>query len=119
MDLKLFEVQNNMIAEVVSDEVVIHSPQDALDLMANAGYQGAEAVLVQESHLSPEFFDLRTGLAVEVMLKFTNYRMKLAIIGEFEKYQSDSLDALIRECNRGKQFFFVADRESAIDRLVL
>jgi len=43
--------------------------------------------------------------------------MKLAVIGTFEKYQSKSLQAFIRESSRGRQFFFVPDRETAIAKL--
>src|SRR6187549_3674319 len=35
-------------------------------------------LLIDESQLGPDFFDLRTGLAGEVLQKFTNYRVRLA-----------------------------------------
>ena len=117
MELIIVEVNQQTIAEPNTERLVIDEPQDALDLMANASYQGAGSIILYETNLNPAFFDLRSGLAGEVMLKFTNYRMKLAVIGEFEKYQSKSLQALIRESNRGKQFFFVPDRETAIVKL--
>jgi uncharacterized protein DUF4180 len=37
-------------------------------------------LIVRESDLCPEFFDLRTGLAGELLQKFVNYRARLAII---------------------------------------
>ena len=37
-------------------------------------------LLIDESQLGPDFFDLRTGLAGEVLQKFTNYRVRLAIV---------------------------------------
>jgi len=118
VELIIFDVKQQVIAEPDTKQMVIDEPQDALDLMANASYQGAGSVILYETNLNPAFFDLRSGLAGEVMLKFTNYRMKLAVIGEFEKYQSKSLQALIAESNRGNQFFFVPDREAAIHKLV-
>jgi hypothetical protein len=42
-----------------------------------------------------------------------NYGCKLAIVGEFDKYASNSLNAFILECNRGHQLFFVGDIEKA------
>jgi len=36
--------------------------------------------MLDEKDLSADFFDLRTGLAGEVLQKFTNYRARLAII---------------------------------------
>jgi hypothetical protein len=40
----------------------------------------AGGLLLDEKQLSPEFFDLRSGLAGEVLQKFTNYRARLAIV---------------------------------------
>lgn len=37
-------------------------------------------LVLDEAALSPEFFDLRTGFAGEVLQKFTNYRTRLAVI---------------------------------------
>ncbi len=37
-------------------------------------------LLLDESQLGPDFFDLTTGLAGEVFQKFTNYRVRLAIV---------------------------------------
>jgi hypothetical protein len=40
----------------------------------------AGGLLLDEKQLGAEFFDLRTGLAGEVLQKFTNYRARLAIV---------------------------------------
>lgn len=37
-------------------------------------------LVLDEKDLSPEFFDLATGFAGQVMQKFVNYRTKLAVI---------------------------------------
>ena len=118
MDLIIFEVNKQKIAEIISEGIVINKTQDVLDIIGNAGYQGAGSVILKEDHLRPEFFDLRSGMAGEILQKFSNYRMKLAIIGEFEKFKSKSLKAFISESNRGNQIFFVSDRDTAITRLV-
>lgn len=45
------------------------------------------ALLLDESQLGENFFELRTGLAGEFFQKFTNYRIRLAIVVlEPEKY---------------------------------
>ena len=117
MELKIIEVKQQKIAEVVSGEIVIDDSQDALNLMADAGYYGARSIMIDERNLNPDFFHLHTRLAGDVLLKFAGYQVKLAIIGDFEKYSSNSLKALIRESNRGDQVFFVPDRASAIAKL--
>ena len=37
-------------------------------------------LVLDEKQLSPDFFDLKTGLAGQVLQKFVNYRTKLAVI---------------------------------------
>jgi len=117
MELNIIEANNHKIAEIVSDEIVINDTQGALDLMADASYYQARCIILSETNLKPAFFELRTGMAGEILQKFSQYSVKLAIIGEFEKYQSQSLKAFILESNRGNQIFFVPDRDTAIARL--
>ena len=117
MELKILDINNQTIAEVVSDKVVMKSTQDALDIMANASYQGAQNVMMTEAQFNPDFFDLRTRLAGDILQKYANYGIKLAIIGDFTQFESQSLKAFIVECNRGKAIFFVPDRETAINKL--
>lgn len=117
MNLKFIEANGFTIAEVISDGVVIHTTQDALDLIANAGYEGASYVILRENSFKPAFFDLKTGMAGEVLQKFTNYRMGIAIVGDFNNIESESLKAFITECNRGRQVAFVPDRDAALTKL--
>ena len=37
-------------------------------------------LVLDEKNLAPEFFDLKTGLAGQVLQKFVSYRTKLAVI---------------------------------------
>jgi hypothetical protein len=37
-------------------------------------------LLLDEAQLGPHFFDLRTGLAGEMFQKFTDYRVRLALV---------------------------------------
>jgi hypothetical protein len=41
---------------------------------------GAEGLILTEPDLGPAFFDLRSGLAGEVLQKCTNYRVKTALV---------------------------------------
>jgi len=84
-----------------------------LDLLADAQYQGADCLILHEKHLPAAFFDLKTGLAGETLQKYTNYRMKLVIIGAFA-LESESLKALVLESNRGRQVAFSSDKEVAL-----
>ncbi len=117
MDFQLIEMHQQRIAKVVAEQVVVSTPRDALEMIANASYQQATGIIVEEQHLAPGFFDLRSGLAGELLQKCANYQVKLAVVGEFEEFKSQSLQAFMAECNRGTAVFFVADTEAAIARI--
>lgn len=116
MDLSIFEVDGHVIAEIASNDR-IETTQDAFDLMASAYYQGADHLLLREEQLMPKFFDLKTGVAGEILQKFSNYQMGLTVTGAFERLESESFQAFMAECNRGKQVAFVADRHAALDKI--
>ena len=56
----------------------IHSASDISAALAESVERGG--LVLDEKDLSRDFFDLKTGLAGEVLQKFTNYRTRLAII---------------------------------------
>ena len=88
--------------------IVIASGQDALTLVAESG---CERVILARENLHPDFFDLRTGLAGEVLQKFVIYGLRLAIVGDFRHVGSRSLRALIHESNRTGRVVFAGSEE--------
>jgi hypothetical protein len=64
---------------IASDSgVCIRSLADISD--AIGACLGADGVILTEGDLSAEFFDLRSGLAGEVLQKFVNYRLRVAFV---------------------------------------
>lgn len=118
MNFDIFESDGVRIAEVRAGDLVIRTIQDSIDLMANADYQGARSVIIHSEQLCDEYFDLRSGLAGEILQKYANYRFKLAIVGDFSTYTSKALQAFIIECNRGQHIFFVSDKQSAVAKIL-
>jgi hypothetical protein len=110
-------LNNKLIAELTSRDTTIHHVDDALDLLGNASYQGASAIIIREGNLCPDFFNLSTCIAGEILQKFSTYRMNLAIIGDFSKYSSKSLRDFMYESNKGGHIIFAASTEEAIARL--
>jgi hypothetical protein len=51
------------IAEVLSETGKIETPEDILDIMADAGYNECTSIVIHEDNLNREFFDLKTKLA--------------------------------------------------------
>ncbi|MFC4812824.1 DUF4180 domain-containing protein [Paenibacillus sp. GCM10023250] len=118
MNMTIDQRGESRVAVIEGDGVVIGSVQEALDLMADASYNGdAHKLLLDKANVAEEFFELRTKLAGDILQKFTNYGVKLAIVGDFGGYGSKSLRDFIYECNQGKRFFFLADRAEALNAL--
>ncbi len=96
----------------------IATVQDVLDIIGSAFYR-AELVAIPVPRFDEKFFSLRTGFAGEVMQKFVNYHLRLIIVGDISAHvqASDALRDLVRESNRGKHIWFVADLEELDSRL--
>ena len=117
MQIKPHTINNIPIAEVISDETLIQTPQDGLDLLGNVYYQGFDRMIVYEKNLTPDFFDLKNGLAGEILQKFSNYRIRLALVGDFSAYTGKSITDFMYESNNGKQVNFLKTVEEALEKL--
>lgn len=98
----------NKAAEINIGNEIIQGPDEMLDFMAEASMNDAERIIIHIHNLDPGFFDLRTGLAGELLQKFSNYRMKLSIVGDLKGNKSRSLNDFIRESNRTGNITFVS-----------
>jgi hypothetical protein len=117
MNIDITEYNGVPLALVEAEGIIISNEQDALDLLGNCGYLGADSIIINEANLSPNFFELRSGLAGAVLQKFSNYRMQLAIVGDFDKYDSKSLRDFIYESNKGRRINFVSSLHEAKGKL--
>ena len=105
------------IAEILQGSDLIVNSDQILDIMVNVGYNGCNSMIIHDENLHSDFFDLRTGLAGEILQKFSNYRMKLAIIGDFSRFTSKSLLDFIRESNRRRIINFAYSLDEALSVL--
>ncbi len=117
MDVEILQIQGNKIAILKSKDALIKDVQDTLDLLANVGVHDCHKIILRENNLAPAFFDLRSGLAGEVLQKFSTYNIQLAIIGDFSKYTSKSLQDFILESNQYGHIIFVNSLEEAKEKL--
>jgi len=114
MKIKTHNINDTLIAEVISDVPVINKTEDGLDLLGNLYFQGFDRIVIYEKNITPDFFDLKNGIAGEILQKFSTYRVRLAIVGDFSKYTGKSLTDFIYESNKGRHINFVASTEEAI-----
>ncbi|RZL46238.1 MAG: DUF4180 domain-containing protein [Pedobacter sp.] len=107
MEILNYTINNIKIAEVTAEEIIIKNAEDALDLLGNLYYQDFDKIIIHEKNITSEFFDLKNRMAGEILQKFSNYRVRLMIIGDFKTYSSNSLKDFIYESNNSKQINFL------------
>lgn len=117
MRIETHRIGQAKVAEIQAEGLVLTSVEDGLSLLGDLYYQGFDKIILYEENIVPEFFDLKTKLAGEVLQKFVQYRMSLAVVGNFSKYASKSLRDFIYECNQGRQVNFVQELSSALKDL--
>jgi hypothetical protein len=118
MDIEIIQVGEIKIAAIKAENVLIKDSQDALDLMADCSYNGSRKIILYESNIIQEFFDLKTGIAGEILQKFSTYNVQLAIIGNYSKFKSKSLKDFIFESNKIGRINFVNSLHEAKECLM-
>ena len=119
MKYRIINIKENINVVKIEDErILIFDEQSALDVFMSLAYEtGENKFIISKDNLIEDFFDLRTKIAGGILQKIINYRMKLAIIGDFSKYKSKSLRDFIYEYNSGKDIFFVENESEALKLL--
>lgn len=117
MKIAVHEQGTQKIAEVIADDILMSNAEEGLQLMVDLYYQDFDKVIVHEQNIHPEFFDLKTKLAGEILQKFSTYRVRLAIVGDFGKYPGKSIKDFIFESNKGRQINFLSSVAEAKEKL--
>ena len=67
------------------------------DVSDAVGASLGRGLILTEGDLGPDFFDLRTGLAGELIQKFVNYRVRVAIIVPMPDAHGERFAELVHE----------------------
>ncbi|MGW6917301.1 DUF4180 domain-containing protein [Kitasatospora sp. NPDC054939] len=104
---------------LTADGEPVRDERGALDLIGDAGYHGAQWVAVPVARFGEDFFRLRTRVAGDIVQKFANYRLGLAVVGDISRYTQTgtALREFVDESNRGSQLWFVADADALRSRI--
>lgn len=94
------------------------SERDAVETVGLCGQEETHLLMLHEGNLSDNFFDLKTGLAGELLLKWSTYFMRVAAVISPERIGRGRFYEFVIETNRGRQFFVANDRQSAEDWLL-
>ncbi len=114
MDFIHHTINGHTIAELNDSNATLGTTQEFLQMIMDAS---AEAVIVHKKNIDERFFDLRSGLAGEMLQKVVNYKLRLAIVGDFSVYDSKSLQAFVYESNKANTIVFVSTVEDALKRM--
>lgn len=118
MKFERIDCGNGTVAVVSSDSKVITDVDSALDVLMSAKYEAdTKYIVVDKKLVTEDFFVLSSGLAGEILQKYINYGGKIAIYGDYSHYTSKPLKDFIYESNKGRDVFFVATKEEAIQKI--
>ena len=103
-----------------ADGPPVGSERSATDIIGDAFGSGARMVAIPVERLGPGFLTLSTRIAGEVIQKFVTYGFQVVFLGDVSAAVagSDALRDFIRESNRGRHVWFLADLAALEAKLV-
>ena len=119
MRLDKITLEDIVLVNVYGGKSIIKNAKSIIDLIINIIYEfETDNVIIDKNIIDEKFFILSSGIAGEITQKNINYNTKVAIYGDYTKYNSKALRDFIYESNNGKNIFFVENKEQAILKLV-
>ncbi|MDR0560347.1 MAG: DUF4180 domain-containing protein [Prevotellaceae bacterium] len=101
-----------------NDFKIFNTVEDILDMIVNITYQhNCDSAIIGKEQLNPDFFDLKTGFAGEILQKFVTYNIRLGIVGDFSAITSKNFRDFIYESNKVGQIVFAKNAETATELL--
>lgn len=117
MSYQVIRNSKSHYVECLPEAGLIASEQDALDWMAVCYENDTDRLMIGSANLSDDFFDLSSGLAGAILLKFANYRIRVAAVVPPERLNHGMFQEMMLETNRGNQFRIYSNRDLADDWL--
>ncbi len=115
MNFQLINHPLHPYLECLPEGGMLENEQAALDVVAACGENNTDRVLIPAACLPEAFFQLRSGLAGAVMLKFSNYRIRAALVVPPEQAKAGRFGEMAQEINRGRELH-IADTRDAAER---
>ena len=112
--MEIIETPKGSITLFGTDIPVIRDPGSFLDLLFSTE---SDTIALKMECLDPSFFDLKSGLAGELLQKLSNYKKRLIVLGDFEDLNSKSPHDFIYESNRHGVAVFTDDLDKAVGLL--
>jgi hypothetical protein len=117
---ELVEMDGARVLVCAAEGPLLRSDQDVVGELFGLLYEhDPDVVAVPVERLDPGFFTLRSGVAGAVVSKLAGYGRRAVFVGDItaQLAASESLQAWVRECNRTRDIWFVADLVELGERL--
>jgi len=106
--------QSSAILLVSSGDQPVGSEVQLLEVLAACSELSCDRILFERGSFAPDFFQLSTRLAGEILLKLSMYRVPAALICPVDEIPPGKFTEFVLETNRGYAFRFFADHPSAL-----
>jgi PadR family transcriptional regulator AphA len=113
MNYRIVENPNHPYVEMLGASAPIQGEREALEWVALCAENGTDRLLLNTDCLTDDFFHLSTGVAGAILLKFSNYRIKVAALSTPELVNQGKFRDMALETNRGSAFRIFYDHEKA------
>jgi PadR family transcriptional regulator, regulatory protein AphA len=113
LEYQLVNKEGRSYVDCLETSALLEDEAAALELVAACGEYRTGLLMLHAGNLPPAFYDLKSGLAGRVLLKFSNYWIKVAAVIPPELIQPGKFHEMVIETNRGNAFRVYADREEA------
>ena len=111
MNIREYRKKGVSVVEIIEDGVIIANTQNLLDIVSDVS---SKRIAVKRENISEDFYDLRTGLAGEILQKVSNYHLCIGIIGDFSDITSKSFRDFMYESNETRQIVFKGTIEEVV-----
>lgn len=114
MNFEIIQTEKGDLSYCRMDNETVSTSSAFLDLMMNCP---TETIVLDKEALHKDFFELRTGLAGEILQKISNYQRRLVVLGNYENIEGKSLNDFIYESNKAGKVVFIKTIQEAIKLL--
>jgi len=118
MNYQIIQISNRSYLEWLPEHPRLTGGEAALDLVVACGQNNTNKLLLHAENFTDDFYRLRTGVAGEILQKFSTYRIQVAAVLTPELVNQGRFREMVLEANRGNQFRVFYNRESAEQWLV-
>lgn len=104
MNYKVVNIGSQKYIQCFPGKKCLETEHDAIDLVAACGENDTQWLMVFADNLSDDFYRLSSGVAGNILLKFSNYHIRVAAVLTPELVNQGRFREMVIETNRGNQF---------------